>query len=202
MPRRRYAAVLATVSLAAGAFGACGGSEAPSGPDYRLVTPPPYVGAEPIAVPTPGVEVAMHAKDVERLGPVIEAWSEKVRAGRFAAAAKHFALPVIVANPSTGPLEIRTREAVVAFNRAFPCAARFLSASAHGRYIVGTFRLESMAGRTCTALRALARVGFVFGDRKRPKRFTEWWRVSDAPNAEIGPSRRPAAPIAGPGSFR
>lgn len=186
-------------------LGACGSSGSSSSglatPDFRLITPPRYVGAEPIAVPTPGVEATMHRTDVTRLKPILNGWAKAVREGRLADATNYFALPAIVSQPATGPVEIRTRAIAEKFNDSFPCGAKLVAAKPSGRYIVGTFRLFAVPGRTCTTPKALVKVGFVFGDRKRPNRFTEWWRVDETPGATVGPTQRPAAPIAGPRSF-
>jgi hypothetical protein len=207
MPRRHDLLCLTLPLLSALALGACGSSGATGGgevahPDFRLITPPRYTGAEPIAVPTPGVERTMHESDVERLKPVLDGWATAVRQGRLAKASSFFALPTIVSQPTTGPIEIRTRAIAERFNDSFPCGAQLVGARAEGRYIVGTFMLVEVPGRTCTTPKALVKVGFVFGDRKRPNRFTEWWRVADTPGAEPGPTTRPAAPIAGPNTFR
>jgi hypothetical protein len=203
--RRRHLLSLAALASVAIALGACGDSNSGAGrfatPDFRLITPPRYVGAEPIAVPTPGVEATMRKADVARLKPVLNGWAKAVREGRIADATSYFALPAIVSQPSTGPVEIRTKAIAKKFNDSFPCGAKLLAAHPDGRYIVGTFILTTVPGRTCTTPKALVKVGFVFGDRKRPNRFTEWWRVAEQPGAEVGPTQRPAAPIAGPRSF-
>jgi len=205
MSRRRNPLSLLALMLAAVSLGACGSNSDGGGelanPDLQLITPPRYVGAEPISVPTPGVEGTMHKSDVERLKPVLDGWATAVRKGRLRKATDYFALPTIVAQPTTGPVEIRTRQIAERFNDSFPCGAKLVGAHADGRYIVGTFLLVEVPGRTCTTPKALVKVGFVFGDRKRPHRFTEWWRVDDSPGAEPGPAQRPAAPIAGPKSF-
>jgi hypothetical protein len=203
--RRRLPISLLALALMAVSLGACGGGSDGGGdlasPDLRLITPPRYVGAEPISVPTAGVERKMHESDVERLKPVLDGWSTAVRKGRLGKATEYFALPTIVAQPTTGPVEIRTRKIAERFNDSFPCGAKLVGAHADGRYIVGTFMLVEVPGRTCTTPKSLVKVGFVFGDKKRPNRFTEWWRVDETPGAEPGPTQRPAAPIAGPRSF-
>ena len=202
MSRRLLACALAVTALGLGACGGGGGSGTElANPDLRLITPPRYVGAEPISVPTPTVEQTMHAKDVKRLRPVLDGWATAVRHRQLAKATSYFALPTIVSQPTTGPVEIRTKAIAERFNDSFPCGAKLVGARADGRYIVGTFQLVQVPGRTCTTPKALVKVGFVFGDRKRPNRFTEWWRVAETPGAEPGPSERPAAPIAGPKSF-
>ena len=203
MSRLRHLSTLLALTASGLALGACGSGGGAAGgalasPDFRLVTPPKYVGAEPLSVPTPGVEWTMHKSDVERLKPVLDGWATAVRHGRLGRATDYFALPTIVSQPSTGPVEIRTRAIAEKFNGSFPCGAKLVGAHADGRYIVGTFLLVSVPGRTCTTPKELVKVGFVFGDKKRPNRFTEWWRVD---GTTPGPAQRPAAPIAGPKSF-
>src|SRR4051794_24564868 len=146
MSRRRLAVPAVVLALLSGALGACGSED--EGPDYRLVTPPRYRGAAAISVPEPRIEWTMHAKDARRLQPVLERWSTAVREGDSAGAAGYFALPVIVADPVTGPLEIRKRAVAEDFNRAFPCGTKLVDrAKADGRYIVGTFELLATPGR-------------------------------------------------------
>jgi hypothetical protein len=206
MPRRRHALHALGLAALALALGACGGGDQPQAsglaqPDFRLITPPKYKGADAISVPTPHADPTMHASDVRRLRPVLDGWSRAVRAGHAAAAAHYFALPTIVAQPTTGPIEIRTKAIATRFNDSFPCGAKLVSARPDGRYILGTFMLVSVPGRTCTTPKALVKVGFVFGDRKHPRQFTEWWRVADTPGSVTGPAERPAAPIAKSDSF-
>ena len=204
MPRRPHSLHVAPL-LAGLVLAACGssgsGSELAS-PDYRLKTPPHYVAAQPLAIPTPGVERTMHAADATRLRAVLDGWATAIRHRRPAKATRYFALPAIVSQPVTGPVEIRTKAIAERFNDSFPCGTKLVSARPYGRYIVGTFQLVSVKGRICTTPKALVKVGFVFGDRRRPKQFTELWRFPDLPGVAPGPTERPAAPIAGPDSFR
>src|SRR4051794_17510144 len=172
----RRVAALVTVVAALG-LSACGTEEA-SGPDYRLVTPPAYRGAEAVPTPTPGKERTMTAKDVHRLTPVLAAWADAVRSGDQAKATSFFRLPAIVYQPSFGAVEVRTKAVAQAFTSALPCGARLLTARPDGRYIVGVFELEAAKGRVCTTPDSTIRVGFVFGDTSHPRKFTEWWQVS------------------------
>jgi hypothetical protein len=205
MLRRRLALPALGLALLALPLSACGGEEKSAGglasPDFRLVTPPEYQGADAISVPTATARMTMHEADAARLKPVLDGWSKAVRTGHPSAASHFFQLPTIVAQPTTGPVEIRTKAIADRFNDSFPCGAKLLGARADGRYIVGTFMLVSVPGRTCTTPKDLVKVGFVFGDPKHPNRFTEWWRVDDAPGSATGPPERPAAPIAKPDSF-
>jgi hypothetical protein len=197
MPRRRSA--LLVLPVLAAALAGCGSdARAPvASPDYSLVTPPRVQSAQPLPPPTP----AMHADDVRRLRPVIRRWARAVRTGHPDVAARYFALPTIVAQPASGAVEIRRRAVAERFNSSFPCGARLVGTRAQGRFIVGTFVLLSVPGRTCTTPNARVRVGFVFGDRRHPRRFSEWWQAADTTGAAPGPERRPLAPPAGSDLF-
>jgi hypothetical protein len=190
---------LALLTAALG-LAACGEEKA-SGPDYRLVTPPVYAGAPPVPTPTPGKEPRMTARDAKRLRPVLAGWAAAVRRGDAARATRFFSLPAIVYQGSVGPVELRTKPVAEAFNRALPCGARLIGTQADGRYIVGTFELETVAGRVCTTPNETVRVGFVFGDPEHPRRFTEWWQVADGASATTGPSQRPVADPATASTF-
>ena len=161
------------------------------------MTPPRVVAAKPLPKPTR----QMHAADVKRFAPVLDRWSTAVRLGRPGVASRYFALPTLVAQPASGAVEIRRRAIARRFNASFPCGARLVDTAAQGRFIVGTFVLLKVPGRQCTTPDARVKVGFVFGDRKHPKRFTEWWQVADTPGAAPGPERRPLAPAARIDSF-
>src|SRR3954471_13806902 len=99
MRHRAVPAVLSALAL-----GACGSSA--DGPDYRLITPPRYVGARPLATPPAGREPHPSAKDARRLRPVLAGWADAVRRGQPDRATRFFALPALVAQPSYGPVVI------------------------------------------------------------------------------------------------
>jgi hypothetical protein len=199
MARRRVLVMLALLPVLAGGAAGCG-TAASTGdglahPDFRLITPPPYVGAPAVHATPAASAPRMTARDAARLRPVIAAWAAAVRRGEERRAARYFALPAIVYQPSFGAVTIRSRTLARAFNSALPCGARLLGARPSGRYIVGTFRLEPLPGRHCTTPSARLRVGFVFGDQHHPRRFSEWWWVP-AKGKAPGPPRRPSAPAA------
>ena len=188
-PRCFWLVVIAGTAVLAG----CG--EAP-GPDYRLKTPPPRVGAEPIETPTSerrrrGSEPWPTQRQAERLRSVLAGWAAAVRRGDPDRAARYFAVPAIVAQSM--PVELQTREQVRKFNDDLPCGARLLEVQHDGRYVVGTFRLTERPGRTCTAAGQLTRVAFVI----RARHFTEWRQVPDRPGAAPGPDEPEEAPPAG-----
>ena len=77
---------------------------------------------------------------------VIRGWSEALRHGHVAAAARYFALPSIVSN-GTPPIKLTTRADVLMFNRTLPCGAKLVSweRSVH-RFVIATFRLTDRPG--------------------------------------------------------
>jgi predicted small lipoprotein YifL len=174
------------------------------GPDYRLTTPGPAVGAQPIVTPEPPAAERKAAaqgqprptqRQAERLRPVLAGWARALRSGDPDRAARYFAVPSIVARSMA--VELETREQVRRFNDALPCGARLVGVHHDGRYIVGTFRLTSRSGHTCTTAGRLSRVAFVV----RGHRFTEWRQVPDRPGASPGPDApEEAPPPGGPGA--
>lgn len=185
--------LIALLTLAAIAATGCGEDE---GLDFSLRTPPPYIGAAPVAPPgTAFVERRMSSGDAERLRPVIADWAAAVRDGDAARAARFFTLPAIVRPPGSETLQLNSPQVAQAFNAALPCGAKLLATNPDGRYVVGTFLLVDGAARKCDERGELARVGFVFGDEQRPRRFTEWWQLA-SPEATVGPRRRPRSATA------
>jgi hypothetical protein len=186
---------LATLIVLAAALPGCGSDE--GGLDYDLRTPPPYVGAVPVAPPgQKAVDRKMTRGDADRYKPVIADWAQAVRDGDAATAAAFFDLPAVVYQPGPGrtPLQLNTPATAEAFNAAFPCGAKLLGTNPDGRYVVATFVLvKNREATPCNGEGNLARVGFVFGDKRHPRQFTEWWQVPDAPESKTGPAKRPTA---------
>jgi ribosomal protein L16/L10AE len=105
----------------------------------------------------------------------IRGWSDTLRHGDIAGAARYFGSPALVANG--GPLlRMHTRAQAEQFNRALPCGAKVvrLERGAH-RYVIATFRLTERpgAGRCGSGAGALARTAF----RIRDDHITFWLRV-------------------------
>jgi hypothetical protein len=113
-------------------------------------------------------------------GGVIRAWADDLRAGRYDAANRRFAVPATVANGGP-PMQLRTARQVDAFDRGFPCGAVVTDARRiSGGRILTTFRLTDLAGHvgSCgSGAGHQAQVTF----RVRGGRITEWLRVGDAP---------------------
>jgi hypothetical protein len=174
------------------ALAGCGSDEA--GLDYELRTPPPYIGAVPVAPPgQKAVDRKMTREDADRYKTVIADWAAAVRRRDTVAAAGFFDLPAIVFQPGPGreALQLNTPAVAEAFNATLPCGAKLLGTNPDGRYVVATFVLVKTGETPCTGEGDLARVGFVFGDPRHPRRFTEWWQVPAAPDSKTGPAKRP-----------
>lgn len=182
---RRLAPLLLLTAVLAG----CGDD---NGLDYSLRTPPPYVGGVSIAPKgQKAVDRRMTRADALRYKPVIAGWADAVRRGDLGTAANFFDLPALVYQPGKAALQVNTPQIAAAFNAALPCGAQLVSTKPDGRYVVGTFVLVSMGNARCTGEGSLARVGFVFGDQRHPRKFTEWWQVGGKPDARTGPAARP-----------
>lgn len=163
------------------------------GLDYGLRTPPPFVGGAPVAPPgLKPVDRHMTRTDAKRYRGVIASWADAVRAGDIAKAAGFFDLPAIVYQPGRDALQVNTPQIAEAFNASLPCGAKLLGTNPDGRYVVATFVLVRRGGK-CPGAGNIARVGFVFGDLRHPRRFTEWWQASGSPREKVGPDKRPAA---------
>ena len=183
---------LAPLLLLAAVLAGCGEDK---GLDYTLRTPPPYVGG--VAIPPKGqqaVDRKMTEADADRYKPVIADWADAVRRGDPDAAAGFFDLPAVVYQPSQpSALQVNTPQIAAAFNASLPCGAKLITTNPDGRYVVGTFLLVRLGAVKCDGEGGLARVGFVFGDKRHPRQFTEWWQLEVKPDARSGPAARPKA---------
>ena len=168
---RRAAALAVAVVTAAG----CGGKDRL---DVRTpgVTPqsnPAKAGAGgPAATATP---VGPPVTRQERA--VIRGWSEALRHGHVAAAARYFSIPSLVSN-NTPPIQLTSRKEVELFNTTLPCGAKLLrtSRAVHG-FVAATFRLTERTGpgaQPCPG-RQLAQTAFLI----RAHRITQWLRLPD-----------------------
>jgi hypothetical protein len=107
---------------------------------------------------------------------VIDEWSTALREGDVEAAADYFDLPSIAQN-GTPPLELESREAVIAFNQALPCGAELIRAEQRDRYTVATFELTERPGPgSCgPGVGTEARTAFVIRDGL----IAAWIRAAD-----------------------
>jgi hypothetical protein len=155
---------MAAASLAAAAIAAAGCGGGDSTPKQ---SPSQQRGRPPSAAPKAD---RARAQDVT----IIRSWSDSLRGGRVAAAARYFAHPVIVEN-NAPPLRLHTSSAVREFNSLLPCGAKLLEARRIGRYTVATFRLTGRPGGDCrTGVGKKAATAFRF----RGHKISEWRRVA------------------------
>jgi hypothetical protein len=113
---------------------------------------------------------------------VIAGWSEALRAGHVAGAARYFRIPSVFFSGSGPPIELHSVAQVEAVNAALPCGARLLSARARGRYVNALFRLTNRpgpggAGGCGSGTGETARTNFLVRDGH----IVEWLRAPDEP---------------------
>ena len=111
---------------------------------------------------------------------VIEDWSDALRGGDVEAAADFFEVPSYAQNPV--PLQLSTREEVVAFNEALPCGAELTDAETEGRYTIATFELTERPGpgKCGEGTGSTAKTAFRIEDGL----IVEWRRIPNEPLAE------------------
>ncbi len=170
------AARLAALAVGVSALGvaACGGG----GGTRTITVRTPREAAAPARPPAP--TASTH---------VIRRWSDTLRRGDVAGAARYFAIPSIVQiEPGAPPARITGRRDAIAFNLVLPCGARLLRAERSGRYVNALFRLTERPGATCDAPGRTARTDFLI----RGGKIAEWRRAPDEPG-DAG-EQRGAAP--------
>jgi hypothetical protein len=115
---------------------------------------------------------------------VIDEWSSALREGDVAAAADYFEVPSVAQN-GTSPLQLSSREQVIAFNEALPCGAKLTEAESAGRFTIATFELTERPGEgECgSGTGDTAKTAFVIEDGL----ITEWVRVVDSEEAAPAP---------------
>jgi hypothetical protein len=111
---------------------------------------------------------------------VIDEWANALRAGDLDKAASYFELPSTAQN-GTPPLQLRTKDEVVAFNESLPCGAELTRAEPQGEFLVATFELTERPGpgECGPGVGGTARTAFVIEDGK----ITEWRRAVDEPGS-------------------
>ena len=112
---------------------------------------------------------------------VIDDWSRTLSEGDLEGAADYFAVPSIAQN-GTPPLDLDSRDDVIAFNETLPCGAALIEATEEDRFIVATFELSDRPGGGCgSGAGGEAKTAFVIEDGK----IVEWWRrAADDPAVE------------------
>jgi hypothetical protein len=190
-PRNRRAGLSAV--LATGILAGCGPSGATDAASRHHAAPKTHT----IATPSPTGAPADPAAVV-----VIRAWSDALRHGDVAGAARYFALPSVMINgpDANGDMvvdKIETRLQARAANAALPCGARFISADQRGRYVNALFRLTNRPGSVSgcgTGTGQTARTNFLI----RGNRIVEWIRAPDDPGDNGSPGAPGPTPQAEP----
>lgn len=136
----------------------------------------------------------------ENVVRVIVGWSEALRAGHVAAAARYFEVPSVFFSGSGPPIEMHSLAEVEAVNAGLPCGAKFLSARVRGGVVNVLFRLTDRRGPGgsggCGAgTGQTARTNFVIRDGH----ITEWLRAPDEPG-DNGSSPTPPPAQSAPGT--
>ena len=121
---------------------------------------------------SPGVPVAVVS--------VIRGWSDALRVGHVAVAARYFRIPSVFFAGNGAPILLRSLAQAEIANAALPCGATYLSAHTQGRYVNALFRLTDRPGpggeRGCgSGTGQTARVNILI----RHGRIVQWLR---APN--------------------
>jgi hypothetical protein len=152
------------LAIAAAAFSCGGGDDGSSDSDEILG------GADPEAA------------------EVIREWADDLQGGDLEAAADHFQLPSIAQN-GTAPLQLTTRNDVLAFNASLPCGAELTEAEMHGRFTIATFELTERPGEgECgSGVGETAKTAFLIEDGL----ITRWIRVVDEEDAAPPPAEGP-----------
>lgn len=109
---------------------------------------------------------------------VVRTWADTLRRGDEQGASRYFAVPSRVAN-GDNPVRLRTRAAILEFQRSLPCGAELLDTEpAPQGFLIATFRLTDRPGGTCgSGSGNTARTAV----RVRDERITDWLRIEDLP---------------------
>jgi hypothetical protein len=134
---------------------------------------------------SPGVPVAVVS--------VIKEWSDALRAGHVAVAARYFRIPSVFFAGDGPPIVLHSAAQARIVNAALPCGAKYLSAHRRGRYVNALFRLTDRSGpgggEGCgSGTGQTARVNFVIRDG----RIVQWLRASDQPGENGSPRTPPS----------
>ncbi len=132
---------------------------------------------------------------------VIKGWSEALRAGHVAAAARYFRIPSVFFVGDGAPIVLHSVAQVKIANAALPCGAMYLSAHRRGPYVNALFRLTNRSGpggeQGCgSGTGQTARVNFLIRDG----RIVDWLRASDEPGDNGSPRTPPSPSQPAPGT--
>ena len=188
MRDNRKTRLLALGTAAALTLAACGGGGSTAADVTQPnSTTPRASGATPQTPPEEPNPPGVHKASPKNVA-VITAWADTLRAGHVRKAATYFDLPVVVQNAGPAVL-LKTKRAVLAFNRTLPCGAHVVRTIAGDRYTVATFVLTERPGSPgCGATGKLAATAFLL----RHGKISEWRRVLVPP--PLGPGENVQSP--------
>jgi hypothetical protein len=133
------------------------------------------------------------APAAHRAVAVISGWSQALRRGDVQTAARYFQIPSVFADGPGAVTAIHSHADAVNVNEALPCGARLISASQHGPYVDGLFRLTGRTGpggSTCgSGAGQTARTFFLI----RAGHIVQWVRAPDEPG-DNGTPTTPSTP--------
>ena len=132
---------------------------------------------------------------------VIRGWSDALRAGHVAAAARYFRIPSVFFVGDGAPVVLHSEGEVETANAALPCGAKYLSAHIQGSFVNALFRLTNRPGPGgqlgCgSGVGQTARVNFLI----RGGRIVQWLRAPDEPGENGSPRVAPSPPQPAPGT--
>jgi limonene-1,2-epoxide hydrolase len=114
---------------------------------------------------------------------VIDGWATALKTGDVDKAASYWALPSTASN-GTPPLQLQTREQVIAFNNALPCGAVLVKATTDSGLTTATFKLTDRPGGGCgRGVGGQASTVFKIEDGK----IAEWRRAPDPGGQDTAP---------------
>ncbi len=111
---------------------------------------------------------------------VVRAWSANLNAGRNAAEARLFSLPVTMVQGQYG-YRLTTPAQVAAWHAALPCSGKVVSIRVRGRYATAVFRLGNRKTSKCDAPGTLAAARFTIVRGK----ITAWQQVPPPPQSPV-----------------
>ena len=146
-------------------------------------TPPPPEDRPAAVTPAPQKEQPAARADVA----VIRGWTDALRHGDVARAARYFAIPSVVSN-GTPPIQLTSRADVRFFNRTLPCGAKFARAVDTGTFVVATLVLTERPGKGRCGAGAVGNEAYTAFLIRR-HRIVQWRRVT-----KPAPEATPAGP--------
>jgi hypothetical protein len=127
-----------------------------------------------------GVAHATTPAQAARMRAVVRAWSANLNAGRNAAEADLFTLPVVMIQGAYG-YRLTTPRQVAEWHAALPCSGTIVSIRIKGRFATAVFRLGNRKTSKCDAPGTLAAARFTIVGGK----ITGWQQVPPPPATSV-----------------